>query len=336
MSRLLVAMVAYGAFFSSVLQSQDRPMDYEHPFVAEIRAQPRDDAPRLIYADYLDEAGDPQGELIRVQVALSHLAPGEPERRELELREDELLSNYADEWLAPLRDLGAEGISARSLQRGLLERVRIKAAAFLKHGDDLCRRAPALHCLELRGVADAMSKLVTRPLPPQITVLDLNASGCGVQVREYGHLLRGDPAYAARAARVSAATRDVVEVVRARLAELPMPRRASGRVAFHPPCTLQHGQRIRGEVEALLASVGATVVPFQDANLCCGSAGTYSLLQPALATELRDRKLAAIHAAAPDVILSANVGCVAHLAGAARVPVRHWIEWLDDLLSGPA
>jgi glycolate oxidase iron-sulfur subunit len=164
----------------------------------------------------------------------------------------------------------------------------------------------------------------------------MNASGCGAHVREYGHLLRGDPAYAAKAARVSAATRDVVEVVRARLPESPAARRASGRVAFHPPCTLQHGQRIRGQVEALLASLGATVVPFEDANLCCGSAGTYSLLQPALAAELRARKLAAIHSAAPDVILSANVGCVTHLAGAARVPVRHWIEWVDDLLSGPA
>jgi glycolate oxidase iron-sulfur subunit len=163
----------------------------------------------------------------------------------------------------------------------------------------------------------------------------MNASGCGVHVRDYGHLLRGDPAYAAKAARVSAATLDVVEVVRARLAESPTAHRASGRVAFHPPCTLQHGQRIRGEVEALLASLGATVVPFRDAHLCCGSAGTYSLLQPALATELRDRKLAAIRAVAPDVILSANVGCIAHLAGAAHVPVRHWIEWLDDLLDRP-
>lgn len=155
-------------------------MDYEHPFVAEIRAQPRDDAPRLIYADYLDEAGDPQGELIRVQVALSHLAPGEPERRELELREDELLTTYADEWLAPLRELGAEGISTRSLQRGLIERVRIRATAFFTQGDELCRRAPALHCLELRGVAGAMSQLATRSLPQQITALDLNASGCGL------------------------------------------------------------------------------------------------------------------------------------------------------------
>jgi uncharacterized protein (TIGR02996 family) len=153
-------------------------MDYEHPFVAEIRAHPHDDAPRLIYADYLDEAGDPQAELIRVQVALSHLAPGEAERRELELREEELLANYADEWLAPLRELGAEGISARSLQRGLIERVRISADAFLNHGDELCRRAPALHCLELRGVAGMMAKLAARPLPPQVTVLDLSASAC--------------------------------------------------------------------------------------------------------------------------------------------------------------
>lgn len=154
-------------------------MDYEHPFVAEIRAHPRDDAPRLVYADYLDEAGDPQGELIRVHVALSHLAPGDPQRRELELREEELLANYAEAWLAPLSELGAEGVSARSLQRGLIERVRIKAAAFLEQGDELCRRAPALFCLELRGVAGLLSKLARRALPPQVTVLDLSAAGCG-------------------------------------------------------------------------------------------------------------------------------------------------------------
>jgi glycolate oxidase iron-sulfur subunit len=165
----------------------------------------------------------------------------------------------------------------------------------------------------------------------------MNASGCGAMVREYGHLLRHDPAYAAKAARVSAATRDVVEIVRPELAGLAIaPPATAARVAFHPPCTLQHGQRIRGEVEAVLASLGAAVVPFPDSQLCCGSAGTYSLLQPALATELRDRKLAAIAAAAPDEILSANVGCIAHLASAARVPVRHWIEWLDDRLSARA
>lgn len=169
-----------------------------------------------------------------------------------------------------------------------------------------------------------------------------NASGCGVTVREYGHLLRHDPAYAARAARIAALARDVVELVAPRVAELTgraQPSDARGgtvapRLAFHPPCTLQHGQRIRGEVERVLATLGATVVPFRDEQLCCGSAGTYSLLQPALANELRDRKLAAIAAAAPDEILSANVGCIAHLGAAAGVPVRHWIEWVDDRL-GP-
>ena len=154
-------------------------MDYEHPFVAEIRNSPHEDAPRLVYADYLDEAGDPQGELIRVQVALSHLTPGDPERRELELREEELLREYADAWLAPLRELGAEGVSARSFQRGLIERVRFKAGALLQHGEELCRRAPALHCLELCGVAGLAPKLAARALPAQVASLDLSASGCG-------------------------------------------------------------------------------------------------------------------------------------------------------------
>jgi glycolate oxidase iron-sulfur subunit len=182
-----------------------------------------------------------------------------------------------------------------------------------------------------------------------VDAIVMNASGCGAQVREYAHLLRGEPAYAERAARIVARTCDVAEYVAARLDELPA--RADGgacsasgpsadakapvrRVAFHPPCTLQHAQRVRGAVERVLARLGATVVPFADAQACCGSAGTYSLLQPALARELRDRKLAALAAATPDEILSANVGCIAHLASAAGVPVRHWIEWVDDALSG--
>lgn len=169
-----------------------------------------------------------------------------------------------------------------------------------------------------------------------IDAVVMNASGCGAQVREYAHLLRGDPAYAERAARIVALTCDVAEFVASRLDELPA-RSASApsaqRVVFHPPCTLQHAQRVRGAVERVLVRLGATVVPFADAQVCCGSAGTYSLLQPRIARELRDRKLAALAAAAPDEILSANVGCIAHLASAAGVPVRHWIEWADDVLS---
>jgi glycolate oxidase iron-sulfur subunit len=161
----------------------------------------------------------------------------------------------------------------------------------------------------------------------------MNASGCGALVREYGHLLRQDPRYAERAAKVSALTRDIAEIVPELLApRLPLPAGSAGRVAFHPPCTLQHGQRIRGVVEALLRACGAEVVPFREPHLCCGSAGTYSLLLPQLSTQLRDRKLAALIEAGPEIILSANVGCITHLAGGSPVKVSHWIEWLDERL----
>jgi glycolate oxidase iron-sulfur subunit len=163
----------------------------------------------------------------------------------------------------------------------------------------------------------------------------MNASGCGAMVREYGHLLRNDPGYADKAARVAALTRDLAEIVPPLLSpRLPLAAPGTaGRVAFHPPCTLQHAQRIRGVVEALLRGCGAEVLPFKDPHLCCGSAGTYSLLQPQLAEQLRDRKLAALCEAQPEVILSANVGCIAHLAGKAPVRVSHWIEWLDARLA---
>jgi glycolate oxidase iron-sulfur subunit len=160
----------------------------------------------------------------------------------------------------------------------------------------------------------------------------MNASGCGALVREYGHVLRHDAMYAEKAARVSALTRDLAEIVPALLApRLPLaPAGSAGRVAFHPPCTLQHAQRIRGAVEGLLQACGAEVVSFNEAHLCCGSAGTYSLLQPELSAQLRERKLRALQAAQPTVILSANVGCIAHLGARSTVRVGHWIEWLDD------
>ncbi len=166
----------------------------------------------------------------------------------------------------------------------------------------------------------------------------MTASGCGVRVKEYGHLLRGDPAYAERAAAVAAKTLDLVEWLAPALERgppfdaAPMPLR----VAFHSPCTLQHGQKIQGRVEAVLSALGAELTPVSDSHLCCGSAGPYSLLQPALSGKLRTAKLAGLAAGAPDMILSANVGCIAHLAGATAVPVRHWIEWVDGRLHGLA
>jgi len=163
----------------------------------------------------------------------------------------------------------------------------------------------------------------------------MNASGCGAQVREYGHMLRHDPAFAARAQRVSECTRDVAELLPA-MAEAIVDRlqpHAKGRVVFHSPCTLQHAQQVRGEVESLLSKLGAEVSPVGESHFCCGSAGTYSVLQPELAYQLRDRRLGHLEAPAPDVILSANIGCITHLASGTERPVKHWIEWLDERLS---
>jgi glycolate oxidase iron-sulfur subunit len=162
----------------------------------------------------------------------------------------------------------------------------------------------------------------------------MNASGCGAMVQQYGYLLRLDPGYADKAARVSALTHDLAELLPPlllpRIETLRIDKRE--RIVFHPPCTLQHAQNVRGVVEALLIAAGAQVLPFKDSHLCCGSAGTYSVLQPELATQLRDRKLDALMTAGPDTILSANVGCIAHLATAAPVSVQHWIEWVDSRL----
>jgi glycolate oxidase iron-sulfur subunit len=161
-------------------------------------------------------------------------------------------------------------------------------------------------------------------------------------VKEYGHLLRHDPAYAERAERVAAMTRDLAEIVPQLLAPAarpPLPglgppsADAPARVAFHPPCSLQHAQRIKGAVETLLHTLGAEVLPFAESHLCCGSAGTYSVLQPELAQTLRDRKLAHVQAVRPDAILSANVGCITHLQSGTGTPVMHWIEWLDRRLA---
>jgi glycolate oxidase iron-sulfur subunit len=161
----------------------------------------------------------------------------------------------------------------------------------------------------------------------QVEAIVINASGCGAMVKDYGHLMREDLAYAAKAQRIVGLTRDVSEF----LAACPLPAAPRPqRVAFHPPCTLQHGLKIRGQVEALLRSLGAELVPVRDAHLCCGSAGTYSILQSGLSQELRGRKLAALQEATPEIILSANIGCIAHLQSDTATPVRHWIEWVDE------
>jgi glycolate oxidase iron-sulfur subunit len=165
-----------------------------------------------------------------------------------------------------------------------------------------------------------------------VDTLVMNASGCGTMLAEYGHLLRNDPTYSFKAQRISGISNDVAQVLAAHSTQILEKVRTipAQHVVFHPPCSLQHGQRIRGEIEALLTKMGAQVLPFANSDRCCGSAGTYSILQADLSMQLRDAKLASLHAANPDVIVSANIGCISHLAGAARVPVKHWIEWVDS------
>ena len=163
----------------------------------------------------------------------------------------------------------------------------------------------------------------------------MTASGCGAMVKDYGHLLAQDAAYAAKALRVSELTRDLSEILPAFEAELQTRLRGKvqKRVAYHPPCTLQHGQQIRGKVEAVLRAVGVDVTLCADSHICCGSAGTYSVLQPALSYQLRDNKLANLLATAPDEIVSANIGCLTHLQSGTDTPVRHWIELVDNALA---
>ena len=168
----------------------------------------------------------------------------------------------------------------------------------------------------------------------------MNASGCGVMVKDYGHLLRDDPAYAERAARISALTRDAAEYLPQWLPALqPLLAQTAAQqpaLVVHPPCTLQHGQQV-GDLPAQLAALGfAARVASTESHLCCGSAGTYSVLQPKLSHQLRQRKLQALAPKATEVVVSANVGCITHLQAGANVPVRHWLEVLDDALSATA
>ena len=169
-----------------------------------------------------------------------------------------------------------------------------------------------------------------------VEALVINASGCGVMVKDYGHLFLDEPAYAAKAARISALTCDLSELLpdlvpalQARLHSAP-----SQQLTFHPPCTLQHGQQLRGGVEKHLGALGFKInVASCEAHLCCGSAGTYSVLQPELSYALRDRKLGNLAQMQPDTIVSANIGCITHLQSGTATPVRHWVEVLDEALS---
>jgi glycolate oxidase iron-sulfur subunit len=179
---------------------------------------------------------------------------------------------------------------------------------------------------DMRALIDAWWPMVERG---EVEAIVMTASGCGVTVKEYDHLLAQDPEYRDKAARIASMTRDLCEVLQPE----NFPKiEAKEKIAFQSPCSLQHGQQIRGKVEKLLGAAGYDLTPVNDAHLCCGSAGTYSILQPAISSELRARKLAALEAGGPGCVATANIGCLSHLQGGTATPVRHWIELLDAAL----
>ena len=170
-----------------------------------------------------------------------------------------------------------------------------------------------------------------------VEAIVMTASGCGVTVKEYGHLLQHDPKYAEKARRISELTKDASEIIAAErdaiVAQLKPHAAAPGKVAFHSPCTLQHGQQIRGLAEDLLHAGGWELTPVPDGHLCCGSAGTYSILQPALSKRLLANKVAALESGLPDLVATANIGCLSHIQSGTQRPVRHWVELLDEALA---
>ena len=188
---------------------------------------------------------------------------------------------------------------------------------------------------QMRANIDAWWPLIQPGAASGVEALVMNASGCGVTLKEYGHVLHDDPVYAARAARVSALTRDLSELLPELVPALrdrlqPGPKAS---LVFHPPCTLQHGQKLRGGVEQHLADLGFAVrLASNESHLCCGSAGTYSVLNPGLSYQLRDRKLGNLQPAPQETIISANIGCITHLQSGTDTPVRHWVEVLDAAL----
>ena len=234
-------------------------------------------------------------------------------------------------------------VLAGCVQPALAPRINAAAARVLDRAGISLAEAPGAGCCgalrfhlndQAGGLAD-MRALIDAWWPEiergGIEALVTTASGCGATVRDYGHLLAHDPDYRDKAARVSALARDLSEVVPP---EAVPARTGLGRIACHSPCSLQHGQQVRGKVEALLERAGFELAPVPDAHLCCGSAGTYSILQPALAGELRQRKLDALQSGDPVGIVTANIGCLVHLQAGSRVPVAHWVELLDEATQG--
>jgi glycolate oxidase iron-sulfur subunit len=274
------------------------------------------------------------GFFLKIGQALRPLAPGGLQRK------IPAKANQNTEWPAP-RHARKMLVLAGCVQPALAPSINAAAARVLDRAGISLIEAPAAGCCgavrfhlnrheagrdDMRALIDAWWPYVEGQ---GVEAIVITASGCGATVKDYAHLLAQDPAYRDKAARIAALARDLSEVVPADFPQI----RSHSRVAFQSPCTLQHGQQIRGRVEALLARAGFQLTPVRDAHLCCGSAGAYSILLPAIAGELRGRKLAALQEGKPEGIATANIGCLAHLQQESAVPVRHWIELVDEALA---
>ncbi len=239
-------------------------------------------------------------------------------------------------------------VLAGCVQPSLAPNINAATARVLDRlGVELFEAAPAgccgavrFHLNDLDGAGKDMRRNIDAWWPQVqggVEAIVVTASGCGVQVRDYGRILADDADYAEKAARISALCRDPAEILSlerdALLPQLAARFDKRGKLAFHSPCTLQHGLQIRGDIEALLQAAGYELTPVADSHLCCGSAGTYAILQAELAGRLRDNKLAALSAGGPALAATANIGCLTHLQASGVLPVRHWIELIDEVLA---
>lgn len=236
----------------------------------------------------------------------------------------------------PALDPGINAAAAR-----VLDRIGISLVA--APGGGCCGALPH-HTGDHDGAQAAMRANIDAWWPPLEQGAELmvtTASGCGAELRDYGHQMRDDPAYQPRGEQLAARTRDLSEVLADHAADIaaliPAGRRPQGeaaRITYHPPCSLQHGQQVRGKAEAVLSACGYQLQPFAESHLCCGSAGSYSILQKTLSQSLKVRKLGHLLGTRPSLIATANIGCQMHLQSGTAVPVRHWIELVDGLLAG--
>jgi len=226
-----------------------------------------------------------------------------------------------------VQSLSAPNIN--SAAAGVLDKLGISLISAPKAG---CCGALNQHLADINGAHDMMRRNIDAWWPyieQGAEAIVMSSSGCGLMVKEYGEALKHDSDYAAKATRISELTRDLSEILgREDLSALANVGKGA-RVAYQSSCTLQHGQKLSGAVETILRNCGYTLTPVADSHLCCGAAGTYTLMQPVLSQQLLENKLNALQQGAAEVIATANIGCQLHLESAARLPVKHWIELLQ-------